>query len=168
MARENKMRILRRVNFGAGSKFGAEVAKRYGEGSEMLVFLAKYYGFGRLQYGRVLWVFHELPPPPPPKTPIPPQNLPLQGTGFASSPCLSNGAGVWRFSVLLFRGLGFLLPFSKTMRPPIFEAQMCMPGQRGHRQIAHPFTVAVVHLTLAPPLNLHPSQTVANEAELWE
>ena len=31
--------LLQRVNFGTGSKFGAEVAKRYGEGSEMLVFL---------------------------------------------------------------------------------------------------------------------------------
>ena len=54
--------MLQRVNFGTGSKFGTEVAKRYREGSEMLVFLgkrgrqtvhtvkttvvAKYYGFG--------------------------------------------------------------------------------------------------------------------------
>ena len=32
------LKIQRRVNFGTGSKFGTEVAKRYGEGSEMLVF----------------------------------------------------------------------------------------------------------------------------------
>ena len=35
------LKILRRVNFGAGRKFGTEVAKRYGEGSGMLVFLGK-------------------------------------------------------------------------------------------------------------------------------
>ena len=33
------LNILRRVSFGTGSKFGTEVAKRYGEGSEVLVFL---------------------------------------------------------------------------------------------------------------------------------
>ena len=32
------LKILRRVNFGTGRKFGADAAKRYGEGSEMLVF----------------------------------------------------------------------------------------------------------------------------------
>ena len=35
------LKILRTVNFGTGRKFGAEVAKRYGEGSEMLVFLGE-------------------------------------------------------------------------------------------------------------------------------
>ena len=32
------LNILLGVNFGAGRKFGTDVAKRYGEGSEMLVF----------------------------------------------------------------------------------------------------------------------------------
>ena len=32
------LKILRRVNFGTESKFGTDAAKRYGEGSEMLVF----------------------------------------------------------------------------------------------------------------------------------
>ena len=57
------LKVLRRVTFGTGSKFGTEVAKRYGEGLQMLVFLGKkrqkwvqivknyggikYYGFGR-------------------------------------------------------------------------------------------------------------------------
>ena len=31
------LKILRRVNFGTGRKFGTDAAKRYGEGSEMLV-----------------------------------------------------------------------------------------------------------------------------------
>ena len=35
------LNIVRRVNFGTGRKFGTDVAKRYGEGSEMLVFLGK-------------------------------------------------------------------------------------------------------------------------------
>ena len=35
------LKILRRVKFGTGRKFGTDVAKRYGEGSEMLVFLDK-------------------------------------------------------------------------------------------------------------------------------
>ena len=35
------IKILRRVNFGMGSEFGTEVAKRYGEGSDMFVFLDK-------------------------------------------------------------------------------------------------------------------------------
>ena len=35
------LKILRRVNFGTGSKFGTDVAKRYGEGSEVHVFLGK-------------------------------------------------------------------------------------------------------------------------------
>ena len=35
------LKILRRVNVGAGRKFGTDVAKRYGEGSEMLVFLGE-------------------------------------------------------------------------------------------------------------------------------
>ena len=35
------LKILRRVNFGTGRKFGTDVAKRYGEGSEILVFLGK-------------------------------------------------------------------------------------------------------------------------------
>ena len=33
------LKILRRVTFGTGSKFGTDVAKRYGKGSEVLVFL---------------------------------------------------------------------------------------------------------------------------------
>ena len=35
------LKIVRRVNFGTGIKFGTDVAKRYGEGSEVLVFLGK-------------------------------------------------------------------------------------------------------------------------------
>ena len=35
------LKILRRVNFGTRRNFGTDVAKRYGEGSEMLVFLGK-------------------------------------------------------------------------------------------------------------------------------
>ena len=35
------LQILRRVSFGTGRKFGADVAKRYGEDSEMLVFLGE-------------------------------------------------------------------------------------------------------------------------------
>ena len=38
------LKVLRRVNnfnFGTGSKFGTDVAKRYGKGSEVLVFLGK-------------------------------------------------------------------------------------------------------------------------------
>ena len=35
------LKILRSVNFGTGRKFGTDAAKRYGEGSEMLVFLGK-------------------------------------------------------------------------------------------------------------------------------
>ena len=35
------LKILRRVNFGTGRKFGTDVAKRYGQGSEMLVFLGQ-------------------------------------------------------------------------------------------------------------------------------
>ena len=35
------LKILRRVNFGTGSKFGTDAAKRYGEGSEMLGFLGR-------------------------------------------------------------------------------------------------------------------------------
>ena len=35
------LKLLRRVTFGTGRKFGTDVAKRYGEGSEMLVFLGK-------------------------------------------------------------------------------------------------------------------------------
>ena len=35
------LKKLRRVNLGMGTKFGTEVAKGYGEGSEMLVFLGK-------------------------------------------------------------------------------------------------------------------------------
>ena len=35
------LKLLRRVNFGTGSKFGTEVAKRCLEGSEMLVFLGQ-------------------------------------------------------------------------------------------------------------------------------
>ena len=35
------LKILRRGNFGTGRKFGTDVAKRYREGSEMLVFLGK-------------------------------------------------------------------------------------------------------------------------------
>ena len=68
------LKIPRRVNFGMGRKFGRDVAKRYGEGSEMLVFLGKRgrktvqkvknYGGSKilrirapyyLKYGRVLW-----------------------------------------------------------------------------------------------------------------
>ena len=32
------LKIVRRVNFGTGSKFGTDVAKRYGEGSEVPCF----------------------------------------------------------------------------------------------------------------------------------
>ena len=35
------LKLLRRRNFGTGRKFGADVGKRYGEGSEMFVFLGK-------------------------------------------------------------------------------------------------------------------------------
>ena len=35
------LKILRRVNFGMGTKFATAMAKRYGECSEMLVFLGK-------------------------------------------------------------------------------------------------------------------------------
>ena len=35
------VKIVRRGNFGTGSKFGTDVAKRYGEGSEVLVFSRK-------------------------------------------------------------------------------------------------------------------------------
>ena len=35
------LKIVWRVNFGTGIKFGTDVAKRYGEGSEVLVFLRK-------------------------------------------------------------------------------------------------------------------------------
>ena len=35
------LKLLRRVNFGTGRNFGTDVAKHYGEGSEMLVFLGK-------------------------------------------------------------------------------------------------------------------------------
>ena len=35
------LKILRRVNFGMGRKFGTDAAQCYGEGSEMLVFLGK-------------------------------------------------------------------------------------------------------------------------------
>ena len=35
------LKILRRVNFGTGRKFGTDIAKRYGEGSEMLIFPGK-------------------------------------------------------------------------------------------------------------------------------
>ena len=35
------LKILRRVNFGTGRKFGTEEAKRCGEGPEMLGFLGK-------------------------------------------------------------------------------------------------------------------------------
>ena len=35
------LNILWRVNFGTGKNFGTEVAKHYGGGSEMLVFLGK-------------------------------------------------------------------------------------------------------------------------------
>ena len=35
------LKIIRRVNFGAGRKFSTDVAKRYGEGSEMLVSVGK-------------------------------------------------------------------------------------------------------------------------------
>ena len=35
------LKTVRRVNFGTGTKFGTDVAKRYGEGSEVLVFLGK-------------------------------------------------------------------------------------------------------------------------------
>ena len=35
------LKILWRVNFGTGSKFGTDVARRYGDGSEVLVFLEK-------------------------------------------------------------------------------------------------------------------------------
>ena len=35
------LKIVRRVIFGMGSKFGTDVGKRYGEGSEVLVFLGK-------------------------------------------------------------------------------------------------------------------------------
>ena len=35
------LKIVRRVNFGTGRKFGMDVAKRYGERSEMLVLLGK-------------------------------------------------------------------------------------------------------------------------------
>ena len=34
-------KTVRRVNFGTGTKFGTDVAKRYREGSEVLVFLGK-------------------------------------------------------------------------------------------------------------------------------
>ena len=69
------LKILRRANFGAGSQFSTDVAKLYGEGSEVLVFLGKRgsktvrilknYGGGKtarirapyyFKYGRVLWV----------------------------------------------------------------------------------------------------------------
>ena len=47
------LKILRRVNFGAGSKFSTDAAKRYGEGSEVLVFLGeqagKRYGYLKLR-----------------------------------------------------------------------------------------------------------------------
>ena len=35
------LKIVRRVNFGTGRKFGTDVTKRYREGSEMLAFLSK-------------------------------------------------------------------------------------------------------------------------------
>ena len=35
------LKTLRRVNFGTGRAFGTDVAKGYGEGSEMLSFLGK-------------------------------------------------------------------------------------------------------------------------------
>ena len=35
------LKIVRRVNFGTGSKFGTDVAKRYGEGSEVPCFSRK-------------------------------------------------------------------------------------------------------------------------------
>ena len=35
------LKLLQRVNFNTGSTFGTEVAKRYGEGSEMLLSLDK-------------------------------------------------------------------------------------------------------------------------------
>ena len=35
------LKILRRVNFGTGRKFGTDVRNRYGEGSEMLLFLGR-------------------------------------------------------------------------------------------------------------------------------
>ena len=69
------LKILRRVNFGTESQFGTEVAKCYGEGSEILVFpgkrgsktvqTVKNYGGSKILwsrapyyfwYGRVLWV----------------------------------------------------------------------------------------------------------------
>ena len=34
-------KTLRRVNFGTGSQFGTDVAKRYGEGSKVIAFLGK-------------------------------------------------------------------------------------------------------------------------------
>ena len=42
------LKIRWRVNFGAGSKFSTDVAKRYGEGSEVLVFSRQ----KRQEYGR--------------------------------------------------------------------------------------------------------------------
>ena len=44
------LKMVRRVNFGTGSKFGTDVAKRYGEGSEVLLFFlekeaGKRYGY---------------------------------------------------------------------------------------------------------------------------
>ena len=35
------LKILRRANFGTGRKFGTDITKRYGEGSEMSVFLGE-------------------------------------------------------------------------------------------------------------------------------
>ena len=37
----SRTKILRRVNFGTRNKFGTEVPKRYGKGSQMLDFLDK-------------------------------------------------------------------------------------------------------------------------------
>ena len=59
--------MLRRVNFGTGNKFGTDVAKRYGEGSEVLVFLGrrgretvqilKNYGGGKIVWIRAPYYF---------------------------------------------------------------------------------------------------------------
>ena len=56
------LKIPRRVNFGMGRKFRTDAAKRYGEGSEMLLFLGKRgrkrckqkvkdYGGSKINYG---------------------------------------------------------------------------------------------------------------------
>ena len=61
------LKTLWRVNFGTGSKFGMEVAKRYREGSELLAVVGKRgrktvqtvknYGSSKILRSRVLYYF---------------------------------------------------------------------------------------------------------------